>query len=477
MTTFQIVLIISGAITLFALILVGVYALIHRNELEKKYWWLFIFALFIIPAALLYALISLFEYGGHLHNVWKVGGFKKYRQLQEKKKKGEEAYWAEQKKIKEEHERIKKAYLNGEISKLELPRQVDGNETFAFDEEMGLSTNYDADVKAIVYVENHYCKSLNDFFIRHKDLQLYNKYNFIYLPVLCKDLNDSNLLRYLLPDTPPDAEKVLDVDSTYPTNYLWYPEDKNKIKHGMMFFVGGCENHGAKYIKGHYYHLDEGSDDDVINQLNEIVHKIHEECNPGVLCCIEEKPSISEGSTDEYADELFNWVLADDEVSILVDEVRERIKKLKDKGLNDELLAKLFRPKPILSRLLITKDMRILLPDYQNMEIKMEPINKAVYLLFLRHPEGIVFKHLPDYRKELAEIYQKIKPFGLNDRVLQSIEDVTNPCLNSINEKCARIRGSFVSRFDGSLAQNYYIFGFRGEPKKISLPQELVIWE
>ena len=121
--------------------------------------------------------------------------------------------------------------------------------------------------------------------------------------------------------------------------------------------------------------------------------------------------------------------------------------------------------------------MRILLPDYQNMEIKMEPINKAVYLLFLRHPEGIVFKHLPDYRKELAEIYQKIKPFGLNDRVLQSIEDVTNPCLNSINEKCARIRGSFVSRFDGSLAQNYYIFGFRGEPKKISLPQELVIWE
>ena len=137
----------------------------------------------------------------------------------------------------------------------------------------------------------------------------------------------------------------------------------------------------------------------------------------------------------------------------------------------------LFTEKPKLSRLVITKDMRIMLPDYNNMEIKMEPINKALFLLFLRHPEGIVFKHLPNYRKELANIYQKIKPLGLNDRALQSIEDVTNPTLNSINEKCARIRGSFVSQFDDSLARHYYIYGMRGEPKKIDLPRNLVIWE
>ena len=111
------------------------------------------------------------------------------------------------------------------------------------------------------------------------------------------------------------------------------------------------------------------------------------------------------------------------------------------------------------------------------MEIKMEPINKAVFLLFLRHPEGILFKHLPDYRKELAELYQKIKPLGLKDRALQSIEDVTNPLLNSINEKCARIRGTFISQFDESLARHYYIYGVRGEVKRIDLPRDLIIWE
>ena len=95
-------------------------------------------------------------------------------------------------------------------------------------------------------------------------------------------------------------------------------------------------------------------------------------------------------------------------------------------------------------------------------------IVKAVYVLFLHHPEGIVFKCLPDFRRELADIYQKIKPLGLNERAIRSIEDVTNPYLNSINEKCARIRGAFISQFDENLAQHYYINGMRGEVKKIA---------
>ena len=129
------------------------------------------------------------------------------------------------------------------------------------------------------------------------------------------------------------------------------------------------------------------------------------------------------------------------------------------------------------SRITIAKDYTILLTDYDNKEVKMEPIVKAVYLLFLNHPEGIAFKHLPDYRKELADIYQKIKPFGLTERAIRSIEDVTNPLLNSINEKCSRIRAAFVAEVDPSLADQYYIIGKSGEEKKISLPRDLVIWE
>ena len=129
------------------------------------------------------------------------------------------------------------------------------------------------------------------------------------------------------------------------------------------------------------------------------------------------------------------------------------------------------------SRITITKDCTVLLTDYDNKEVKMEPMTKAVYLLYLRHPEGIAFKQLPDYRKELADIYELIKPYGLNDRVLKSIEDVTNPLLNSINEKCSRVKAAFIPLVDASLVDHYYIIGKGGEEKKIILPRNLVIWE
>ena len=161
----------------------------------------------------------------------------------------------------------------------------------------------------------------------------------------------------------------------------------------------------------------------------------------------------------------------------LMEEIRERVAKLRQRGIAEYLLEQLIHPDNRLSRMVITRDWRIVLPDYNNMEIRMEPLVKAVYLLYLRHPEGIAFKQLPDFRRELTQIYAKLRPSGLTDKALQSIGDVTNPLMNSINEKCARVRAAFVGQFDDYMARSYYIDGPRGEAKRIALPQEMVVWE
>lgn len=110
-------------------------------------------------------------------------------------------------------------------------------------------------------------------------------------------------------------------------------------------------------------------------------------------------------------------------------------------------------------------------------EAEVEPLVKAVYLLFLSHPEGIVLKCLPDYRKELTALYLLLRPYGLTDRVMKSIEDVTNPTLNSINEKCTRIRNVFSGLLPKSVARYYSISGKRGEAKKIDLVRANVVWK
>ena len=162
--------------------------------------------------------------------------------------------------------------------------------------------------------------------------------------------------------------------------------------------------------------------------------------------------------------------------SILMEEVKERVQQLKDYGMSEsEILSHLHGGQSLIP-LVISRNYRIFLGD-EHKEVQLEPLVKSLYLLFLHHPEGIIFKDLPDYRQELAEIYNKVRPWGLTDRALRSIEDVTNPMLNSINEKCARIKKVFVAMLDSSIADHYYIKGTRGDAKKIALSRDLVIWE
>ena len=166
-----------------------------------------------------------------------------------------------------------------------------------------------------------------------------------------------------------------------------------------------------------------------------------------------------------------------DEVWQLINEIESRVEHLANKGVDEKILHQIVAKPEVVSRIIITRDYRIILPDYDDMEINMTPLVKAVYLLFLRHPEGIILKHLEDYRKELIEIYTGIKGLPLDEKMMQSVVDVTNPLSNSINEKVARIRESFVTRFKESLATNYIVHGGKGKAKRIPLHREFVEWQ
>ena len=167
----------------------------------------------------------------------------------------------------------------------------------------------------------------------------------------------------------------------------------------------------------------------------------------------------------------------DSESKLLIDEIRQRIAALRNRGVNTMFLHNLIDDGEHLSRLYITREFRIFLVDYNNLEIKMPVLPKAVFILFLRHPEGIRFKELSDFYSELLQIYLKMNPNGSRMKNEQSIRDITDPCSNSINEKCARIREAFVSNFDDRLAKNYYVTGKRGEAKRIVLDESMILWE
>jgi len=104
----------------------------------------------------------------------------------------------------------------------------------------------------------------------------------------------------------------------------------------------------------------------------------------------------------------------------------------------------------------------------------MQPLAKCLFLLYLRHEEGIRFKQLSEYEDELLSIYREISLREKPDEVVESIQAMTNPLNNSVNEKCSRIRAAFLMLVAEELAVEYFITGRKGEVKRIRLDRGLV---
>ena len=180
-------------------------------------------------------------------------------------------------------------------------------------------------------------------------------------------------------------------------------------------------------------------------------------------------------------------------------QLSQLVRELRAAGRNDLLLRSIGVPvleelrieaaRRKLSRLLITKDYRFILMDDGQREIELTPVHKAVYLLFLNHPEGIEFKRLREFREELLGYYMAMARSMDMQTVIDSVEMLIDPLNNSINEKCSRIKSVFLGVMDEYRA-NYYIISSHTQRhiagsskvwyerlKVITLPRELVIQE
>jgi len=183
-------------------------------------------------------------------------------------------------------------------------------------------------------------------------------------------------------------------------------------------------------------------------------------------------------------------------VEKIAEQVATLVKQLHAAGRKDLLLKAIGAPlleelrieaaKAKLSRLIITEDYRFILADYQK-EIELQPVHKAVYLLFLAHPEGIEFKRLADYREELTKYYTATAKGLDSDKIMEGVDHLVNPLDNAINEKCSRIKKTFLDMMDEYTASYYIISShtqkhFEGSNriwyerlKIITLPRELVV--
>lgn|SRR5574344_196696 len=211
--------------------------------------------------------------------------------------------------------------------------------------------------------------------------------------------------------------------------------------------------------------------------------------------CVQKKIPISKIIITFAVMEIINADTATPEE--LVEQIRRSVQQLRAMGRNDLLLhaigasaledLRVEAARGKLSRLVITADYHFRLVDY-GYDVPLSPIHKAIYLLFLHHPEGIEFKRLSEFRSELSHYYKETANRMDVEKLEQTIDRLVNPFDNAINEKCSRIKEVF-SNFMDPYSLCYYAISSHTQRhiagssriwferlKVITLPRELVVW-
>ena len=334
--------------------------------------------------------------------------------------------------------------------------------------------------REVFYVSDGSRPDIDEYVAQHLDL-IREKINdhgwhrFIYLPSLGQELaEDQAIWRKNYPDLPLPTKPLPSLPNDYLLQFRAHPHpDEHPVPPGFACYcktTSEKSEHGPAYIFSYY-------------PLSLLLAEHEPEAYfLAMHYCISQYPYYKGARycLRKYSPDDADY---DEKAKALLKEARESIGHLRRLGISDVVLKQALFPEPKLSPLHITSDHRILLPDFDNMEIKMEPLDKAVYFLFLRHPDGIILKHIADYREELAQLYERIKGRRPLKQLLglrtysRSILRLTDPLSNSLNEKLSHIRHAFSQQLNDEVASFYYVNGGQGLPKFIKLKPNMIHWE
>lgn len=182
---------------------------------------------------------------------------------------------------------------------------------------------------------------------------------------------------------------------------------------------------------------------------------------------------VFEASCTDYAGLVDGMEAAD--LLALMEFVQERLREL---GTGPQKTS----PPPTIpltpqtpSRLYIDKTYNIRLDSPNGPQIPLRPLLKALFILFLKHPEGIRLKERARFESELSDIYSVILPNTDPECRARRICRMMDVCDNSFSEKTSVLNARLEELFPSN-ASCYKVQGYNGHPRSIPLDPLMVVW-
>ncbi len=127
-----------------------------------------------------------------------------------------------------------------------------------------------------------------------------------------------------------------------------------------------------------------------------------------------------------------------------------------------------------ISPLIIDEEFNIILPLYPNVKVSMPPLQKAVYLLLLMHPEGILIKEISNHKEEFREIYCTVSGRKNSSVIKRVTEKMMNPTENLIHKSISMIKHAFLCQMTNRDAKYYMPDTGRSKAHRIPLDSKMI---
>ncbi len=165
-------------------------------------------------------------------------------------------------------------------------------------------------------------------------------------------------------------------------------------------------------------------------------------------------------------------LMLDDDTRALVLAMKDLLKDLRARGLNDDMIDSLVK-RGGTGRLCLERNGVLSLPDY-GVKIYLNPMERTLYTLMLRYDQGISPDDIWQYYDELCAIYRKQTVYDNPDQIDAAVDALCDDDKSTLQTNVSRIKRKLVEKVGKIAAEQYAIVRGKDGVYRISVPRDLV---
>ena len=159
----------------------------------------------------------------------------------------------------------------------------------------------------------------------------------------------------------------------------------------------------------------------------------------------------------ELALPLGGTIMMDEDAASIAAQIKTLLRQLRIKGVTDKEIDTLLAEDNKPGRAYVDTTGMLVLPDEGNVKIRLTPMERTLYILFLRYPEGINADELWRYWDELCDIYGSQTVYDDKDLIEYAVEGICDEEKVTWYTNVSRIKRKVSEKLGKRAAEQYII--------------------